>query len=77
MKIWNATFRSMSNPAYHHYGLKLWAEIVGRFDEVEVLAKEQIENSTNDENTAYLEQAFTLLRYVPPQFRRGLMRTPT
>lgn len=69
MKIWNSTFRSMSNPAFHHYGMQLWTEITLRYDEVKDLAKKKIETSTNEENTAYFKRVLTQAKYIPPQFR--------
>jgi hypothetical protein len=77
MKIWNMTFRAMSNPSFHHYGVSIWEEIVGCQDFVRTIAAGLVSSLeiTKGEEVASVKElrsALNLIEYVPPQFKSYL-----
>lgn len=73
LKIWNMTFRSMSNMALQHYGKALWRHIETLQDMTKVVAEADIEEETqlvgsDSPAVTLMNNSVELVKYIPPQF---------
>ena len=74
MKLWNITFRCMTNNAFHHYGQDLWITASKYFDHGKIFLESQIErfeSSGNENALEKLKGGLSIFDYIPPQFRNS------
>lgn len=78
MKLWNITFRCMSNNSFRHYGKALWDRSSESFE----YAKEHLKNELGMAKSLgkgvmaeKIKGALGLYDYVPPQFRDSYEKT--
>lgn len=74
MKIWNMTFRAMSNQALHHHGKKLWSHIQTLQSIARITAEDNIEEmitlaGTDSKTAQLMKNSIDLVDFVPTQFR--------
>jgi hypothetical protein len=71
MKLWNVTFRCMSNATLHHHGVTIWATASESFPHAQqwLAAKlEAAERAGDKRDVQNLRVALELYDFVPPQF---------
>ncbi len=72
MKLWNITFRCMSNNSFRHYGTTIWENAAESFESAKQYLENELEkaSSTGNEKMAdYVKGALALYDFIPPQFR--------
>ena len=72
MKLWNITFRCMSNNSFRHYGQQIWNIASSSFDAAKDYLEEQFSEAKEMEQEQMVERchgALGLYDYIPPQFR--------
>jgi hypothetical protein len=71
MKIWNITFRCMSDESFHQYGMKLWNIAAESFSEAQSWLEYKLviaQGSCDEHGENRLKDALTIYNYIPPQF---------
>ena len=72
VKVWNISFRCMSNNSLHHYGLRLWEEASNYFDSAKEVIEDRIgtvKKEGDKTGVDMLNAVMTLTHFIPPQFR--------
>ena len=72
VKLWNITFRCMSNNSFRHYGQALWNRASASFEYAKEHLKNELEMAASLGKGKMVEKikgALSLYDYVPPQFR--------
>lgn len=72
IKLWNITFRCMSNNGFRHYGQQIWNIASISFDAAKEYLEEQLTEANEMGQQQMVERcqgALGLFDYVPPQFR--------
>lgn len=71
MKLWNTTFRCMSDASLHHHGVSLWKVASRSFPEAKMWLEanlEHAENAVHARDTPNLKNALNIYNFIPPQF---------
>ena len=72
VKLWNITFRCMSDNSFRHYGQALWKKSSQSFEYAKEHLKNELEMAERGGKGKMVEKikgALSLYDYVPPQFR--------
>jgi hypothetical protein len=71
MKIWNITFRCMSDESFHQYGMNLWKIAAESFSEAQSWLEYKLviaQGSCDEHGENSLSGALKIYNYIPPQF---------
>ena len=74
VKLWNITFRCMSNNSFRHYGQSLWNRASASFEYANEHLKDELEMAESLGKKKMVEKikgALGLYDYIPPQFRNS------
>jgi len=72
MKLWNITFRCISNNSFRHYGVELWKNAAKSFGSAREYLENELEQATrmgNEQMVDKLKGALGLYDFIRPQFR--------
>lgn len=71
MKLWNITFRCMTDESLHHHGISLWKIASSSFPEAKKWLStklEYAEKASHHRDAPDLKSAMKFYNFVPPQF---------
>jgi len=74
MKLWNITFRCMSNNSFRHYGITIWEKAAESFENAKQYLKNELEQASSTGNEQMVDNvkgALALYDFIPPQFRNS------
>lgn len=74
MKLWNITFRCMSDDLLHHYGVSLWQTAAMSFADTRSWLENksaQLNETGSERDKNSLSGSLKIYNYIPPQFMTG------
>lgn len=74
VKLWNITFRCMSNNSFRHYGKQIWEIASKSIESAKQYLEEEMNNAKSLGQETMMERcqgALGLYDYIPPQFRNS------